>query len=230
MSLIIFHELGHFLTAKVFNWKVDKIYIYPLGGLTKFNERINVSFIEELLVTLMGPIFQIGLSLYLRRYYEEVMVMNKVLLLFNLLPIVPLDGGKLLSLMLQKIVPYYKNLNLTLIISLLSYLVSFLYIVFFIPSLFIILVVFLLIFKIYDEFKLRRYYFNKFLLERSLYNYNFKRVAYVKSIYGIYRFRRNIYKSESQILGEKDLINFCFNNVKSPIIIVNNCEKCYSVK
>ena len=59
MLLIIIHELGHFLAAKLFNWKVDKIYIYPLGGVTKFNENINKPLIEEFLITIMGPIFQI---------------------------------------------------------------------------------------------------------------------------------------------------------------------------
>ena len=45
LLLIVFHELGHFLMAKVFNWKIDKIYIYPLGGITRFNDKINKPFI-----------------------------------------------------------------------------------------------------------------------------------------------------------------------------------------
>ena len=64
MSLIVFHEFGHFLTAKQFNWNIDGIYIYPLGGITKFNTDINKPIVEELLVTLMGPIFQIVLFLF----------------------------------------------------------------------------------------------------------------------------------------------------------------------
>ena len=59
LLLIIVHELGHFFTAKYFNWEIDKIYIYPLGGLTKFKTLINKPLKEELLVTIMGPIFQI---------------------------------------------------------------------------------------------------------------------------------------------------------------------------
>ena len=58
MLLIIIHEFGHFITAYFFNWKIDKIYIYPLGGITRFNDIINKPFIEQFLVLLMGPVFQ----------------------------------------------------------------------------------------------------------------------------------------------------------------------------
>ena len=41
MSLIIVHEFGHLLMAKHYKWNTDKIYIYPLGGITKFDVIIN---------------------------------------------------------------------------------------------------------------------------------------------------------------------------------------------
>ena len=42
MLLILVHESGHILIAMVFKWNIDKIIILPFGGLTKFNEIINV--------------------------------------------------------------------------------------------------------------------------------------------------------------------------------------------
>ena len=59
MSLIIVHEFGHLLMAKHYKWNTDKIYIYPLGGITKFDVIINKPLKEELLIMLMGPIFQV---------------------------------------------------------------------------------------------------------------------------------------------------------------------------
>ena len=35
--LIFFHELGHAITGTILGFKLDKIIIYPYGGLTKFN-------------------------------------------------------------------------------------------------------------------------------------------------------------------------------------------------
>ena len=63
-SLIVIHELGHFLTAKVLNLEIDKIYIYPLGGISRINMPLNISIYKELLVLIMGPLFQF-LSYYI---------------------------------------------------------------------------------------------------------------------------------------------------------------------
>ena len=40
-SLIIFHELGHYLVARLQHFNVKKIIIYPYGGLTKIEDLIN---------------------------------------------------------------------------------------------------------------------------------------------------------------------------------------------
>ena len=56
--LIIIHELGHFIFAKIFGIETDKIYIYPLGGISKFNMPLNTSPYKEFLILIMGPIFQ----------------------------------------------------------------------------------------------------------------------------------------------------------------------------
>ena len=45
--------------AKLLGWNVDKIYFYPYGGYTKFNDDLNKPKKEELLIMLAGPIIQI---------------------------------------------------------------------------------------------------------------------------------------------------------------------------
>ena len=49
-TLIIIHELGHFIFAKKMNVEVDKIYIYPLGGISKFNLELNTKPIIEFII------------------------------------------------------------------------------------------------------------------------------------------------------------------------------------
>ena len=119
--IIIFHELGHMLTAKLFNWKIDKICIYPLGGLTLFNDRVNKPLLEELLVVIMGPIFQIIITLLISKYDTNVILFSNTLLLFNLLPIVPLDGGKILNIILFLFNPLKKSIVYIVRISYIIY-------------------------------------------------------------------------------------------------------------
>ena len=56
--LIIIHELGHTLFAVLFGIEIDKIYIYPLGGIVKNKMPLNISPIKELIILIMGPVFQ----------------------------------------------------------------------------------------------------------------------------------------------------------------------------
>ena len=79
MFFSIIHELGHFLTAKFLNWKVDKIYFYPYCGYTKFNDDLNKPKKEELLIMIMGPVFQIIYYLLIFRF----LTMNELELFKN---------------------------------------------------------------------------------------------------------------------------------------------------
>ena len=57
-SIIIIHELGHYLIAKLNHLKVEKIIIYPYGGITKMNNPINTKINVDLLVAISGVLFQ----------------------------------------------------------------------------------------------------------------------------------------------------------------------------
>lgn len=158
MSILLFHELGHVLTALFFKWKIDRIIILPLGCLTKFNEKLNRPIYQEFIILIMGPIFQIILYIFYRTPYHYS------LLILNLLPIYPLDGSKFIFLFCNIIGSYYSSYIITFIISYIS-----IFILLFSYHNFIILVfvVFLLLSNI-DMLKHKDYYFYQFLYERSL--------------------------------------------------------------
>ena len=96
-NLLIIHEFGHAITGIVMGYKLDKIIIYPCGGITVFNLPLNIPLICELLILIMGPIMQIIGYLFLKNYYSQIYLYHYALLIFNMLPIYPLDGGKILN-------------------------------------------------------------------------------------------------------------------------------------
>ena len=104
--------------------KVEYINIYPLGGISHFRMPLNINPLKELLVLIMGPIFQLFAYMILMKIFPDkqkiIEFYNWHILLFNLLPIIPLDGGKLLFLLLQKILPYYNSYRITIIISVIT--------------------------------------------------------------------------------------------------------------
>ena len=107
-SIIIIHELGHYTIAKLNKLNVEKIIIYPYGGLVKMNIPVNTPIKKELYVAISGIIFQtiyfiIITIMYtqgiIRDYiYNLFTIYNKSILMFNILPIHPLDGSKILAI------------------------------------------------------------------------------------------------------------------------------------
>ena len=104
-SIILIHELGHALAALYYKWDIEKIVIMPFGGITIFNEKLNRPIKEEFIILIFGPIFQIIYYRILFPIINSYAFMNYhyALLFFNLLPIYPLDGAKLLNLLFNKI-------------------------------------------------------------------------------------------------------------------------------
>ena len=209
MFLIIVHELGHVSAALFFGWKVSKINIYPLGGLTIFNELVNKPFVEELIVIIMGPLFQEIIFLLLFKNNHNALIFNSYLLLFNLLPIIPLDGGKLISIFLELFIYYKKSLYLVTYLSFFMFF-SFLIFIFSMKSIFLFIAFFFLLFKINDEKNNINYYYNKFLLERYFKNIIFKKKSIVSNVNYFYKYRNNSVILNNKLLLEKEILSDYF--------------------
>ncbi|MCI9435149.1 MAG: hypothetical protein HFI86_07770 [Bacilli bacterium] len=181
--LIIIHEFGHFIGAKIVKWRVKKIIILPFGGITIFDEFLSKSLDEEFIILLLGPLFQIlfyilfnsifGFNLLLHNYHYS-------LLLFNILPIFPLDGYKLLNIFINKFCSFKISHLLTITISSITAIFVFIISLYHTNFIMLLALIFLTI-KNIEEFINHNLLFNKFLLERYLYTINLKKTKIIKS-------------------------------------------------
>lgn len=177
--IIIVHEIGHVLMGILFKWKIEKIIILPFGALTIFNEDLNRKLKEEFLIAIMGPMFQIIFTFFL--YYlgvQNAVYYSISILCFNLLPIVPLDGSKLLNVFLNKITSFKRSHAFIIMIS---FLTMFMVIINTDFNLIFILILFFLFMRVFLEIKNHDSLFNRFLLERYLKSYRFKKIKKINS-------------------------------------------------
>lgn len=110
---VIVHEMGHALTATFFKQKA-KIQLIALGGVTTFDGP-KLKFWQQFLITFNGPLFgfflfiaatlllKLDLSPFIFRILKLTQMANLFWTVVNLLPVLPLDGGQLLRIVLEAI-------------------------------------------------------------------------------------------------------------------------------
>ncbi len=171
-AIVIFHELGHILMSFILGYKIKSIEIFPFGGITKIDNMYNSSFLNNFLISIMGVIFQSILFLFFKdNYFIKI---NLSILLFNLLPIVPLDGSKLLFEIYAYFLPFKKVIKY-------HYLTSFIFIIIYIffnykYNLNNYLIISLFIYKTIEIIKNKSIIYEKFILEKMLYDIKYSKI------------------------------------------------------
>lgn len=221
-SIIIIHEIGHYTMAKINKVKVKKITIYPFGGITTLDTLINININRELLIAMGGILFQtiymlIIIILYkygfIREYiYNLYTRYNNSILFFNLLPIVSLDGFKIFNLILSKIFPFDISNKLSLGISFIT-LIIILAVNYYTFNYTLLLVLSVLIINIVNYYKDLNYIFNKFLVERYLYNINYSKEKIINNKKEMYKDYRHIFKNGNKYLTEKKYLYNKYNKL-----------------
>jgi Zn-dependent protease len=128
-TCVVLHELGHALTARRYGIGVPRILLLPIGGMAEFDS-IPRKPSRELAIALAGPAVNFAiiavlmifapfpseqLSAYLRFVFgslgttdaeirmgvlQQLMAMNFIMGCFNLIPVFPMDGGRVLRALL----------------------------------------------------------------------------------------------------------------------------------
>lgn len=211
MMLISVHEFGHILISLFFKWKIDKIIILPFGGLTKYNININTPLIQEFLVAISGIIFQLVFYKIVNNYinYKSFIIINYFIILFNLIPIYPLDGSKILNILFNKITSFKNSILFTVIISYISIIVLSLFLIN-INKLFFIIFIFLFA-EVNRFYREKDLLFNKFLLERYLNSFQFKKEKIIKNINNMKKDYRHLFYIDNKYITEVTFLKKWFD-------------------
>lgn len=105
LLVLLIHEFGHFFAMKFYDYQNVKLFIVPLLGAFVSGKKQSVSQKQMTVIILAGPLpgIIIGTVLYILNKAnpnESIKLLANVFVfinIFNLLPVYPLDGGRLLE-------------------------------------------------------------------------------------------------------------------------------------
>lgn len=234
LTVVLIHEFGHYLMAQLFKWRVRSIMLWIFGGVMETDEHGSRPIYEEMLVTIAGPFQHILIYVLVSlltsggilpaSVSETFIYYNTAIFVFNLLPIWPLDGGKLLFLCLSSLLPYQRAYHMIIIfskiLSVILLIAQFLLLPFTLS--FFLLMIFLFM-ENRTEWKYRYFAFIRFLLNRYEGNANVKGVSPIvvssqsSLMYVFTRFRRE----------RKHPIYITFPDRERKAIDENDCLRSY---
>lgn len=114
---LLIHECGHILVAKMLGCKIEKLSIQPLGGYLHLDQVIEVEPQTESKIALAGPmanLITVAITMAIIPYQNRSELLlyfirvNMLLMGFNLLPALPLDGGRVLRAKLAGWFSFYR--------------------------------------------------------------------------------------------------------------------------
>lgn len=133
MIFAMIHEIGHLIAGLLLGMKPEKIEIKPFGFSISFQlttkdynikiKKANLLEIKKIIVALAGPITNLIITMITLNMqgslWQTLMLIytNIVLILFNILPIYPLDGGRILRGVLHILIGRKKAIQYSYTIS-----------------------------------------------------------------------------------------------------------------
>ncbi len=140
---VTLHELGHSVVAQAFGIPVKDITLYPIGGIARLGRRPKTPG-QEFLIAIAGPAVNvvlvlvlggIGVALFgqpvlweavinarnveptLVTLFAMLVLSNAVLAIFNMIPALPMDGGRVLRAVLSWFMTAEKATNVSAVIA-----------------------------------------------------------------------------------------------------------------
>lgn len=124
MLFCILHELGHILMGIILGLKPEKIEIMPFGlsvafklNTKDYNKKIksaNLLELKKIAIAIAGPLTNLIIILFyifLNKSEINIIYANLLILLFNIVPIFPLDGGRILKSIIHIFYGYNKSIE-----------------------------------------------------------------------------------------------------------------------
>lgn len=115
---VFLHELGHAFAGRIYRVQTLDITLYPIGGVARMQMK-NLSPTAELVIAACGPLVNLVIAAVLATtmaisgnwndltniasmgLMQQLLVVNIALFVFNLLPVYPMDGGRILRALLN---------------------------------------------------------------------------------------------------------------------------------
>lgn len=103
-ATVLLHETAHIIAARYYGLQVMEVELLPFGGVARLDGFLEMNPAQETKIALAGPLCNAVLigatgglhwfGLWPETLVSTVFKINFMLLIFNLLPILPLDGGR----------------------------------------------------------------------------------------------------------------------------------------
>ena len=122
---VLLHEFGHVLAARHYGIKTPDITLWPIGGVARL-ERMPRKPSQEFVVAVCGPLVNVAIALTIAvvrgvpltadsdmdlarpgHFFEKLMWWNGLMVVFNLIPAFPMDGGRVLRALLTMVTGDY---------------------------------------------------------------------------------------------------------------------------
>lgn len=173
LSSLLIHELGHIVIAWLLGVKVERCVIMPYGGEIQLEGGYSLSPHKQLLISLGGPVatfcFMLIASFFDPLLAKPIIKIQMILLLVNLIPVWPLDGGRIVLALILLLSKKAKMYELFLAISFIVVTVAVILTFIMLPkTLFLLILSIFLWLKTIQEWRYRKYRiaFEKYVLKR----------------------------------------------------------------
>jgi len=123
-TCVVLHEFGHVLAARGYGIRTPDITLLPIGGVARL-ERMPRKPSQELVVAICGPLVNVIIAaviwlgfgmnavfhpgydfLQSGNFFQKLMVWNVFMVVFNLIPAFPMDGGRVLRAVFAMFMEY----------------------------------------------------------------------------------------------------------------------------
>ena len=164
LSSLIIHEIGHIVAAYLCKVKVERCVIMPYGGEIELKGGNTIAPKKQLIIAIGGPIATlccIAVTPFLDPLLADLVLKIQIVLLgINLIPIWPLDGGRIIMALIHIFCPRIRMVELYLTISLILITITVFITFILLPkTLFLLVLSIFLFLQVVNAWRFRKYRF-----------------------------------------------------------------------